>query len=307
MPLCRLSDVSLSYMWLGEDRTPDPSPVVLVHGLGASFGFWYPAVAPILAQNRRVLLFDLRGHGRSSIAPTGYTLDRLADDLSRLFDALDIGASHVVGHSFGAAVALQFAVRNRALIKSLTIVDSRIRALQPQAASAGWRAGLRYRDVLAKFDVDFDPDSGEFGVDLLTKMAQLRLHRPETMEELATLVPSPFVGVRGKVAAERWLNLITATSASSDIMAPDPVAADDIARLELPVLLVYGEHSHAMTSATEFLKLCGSAQLVIVHGAGHFFPLTRPNALLEPLQHFLDALGRADYDARRKPMLTFDA
>lgn len=292
MPLCRTRDADLSYLWLGAAAHPDRDPVVLIHGLGASLAFWYPRIAPTLAQSRSVLLFDLRGHGRSGMTPSGYTPLNLAADLAALLEALGISRAHLVGHSFGGSVGLAFAMQNPAFVTTLTVVDARIRALQPKADPTGWNAGEGQRELLHRLGADGDVVSGAVGVDLLTKLAQARLRQPDGMQRFGRLTPSPFSGVVGKAAALRWLKLVSSTTISSDVAAPETTAVDDFSRCGFPVLLVYGAFSHAMRSAAAFKEAYAGVRLEIVPNAGHFFPLTRPDALVLPLQRFLDRSAR---------------
>src|SRR5262245_10831271 len=109
----------------------DGEPLVLTHGLGSNQAFWYFRIAPRLAARYRVTLYDLRGHGGSEGPDSGYTTRDLAGDLEALMDALGIASVHLVGHSFGGAVSLHFAALHPGRVRSLTLVDSRLHALQP--------------------------------------------------------------------------------------------------------------------------------------------------------------------------------
>lgn len=89
MPTACLKTVDLHYLQLGEQNSQNsfPSDLVMVHGLAASLGFW-SYTASVLAQTNRVTLFDLRGHGRSSMPQSGYTPRQMAEDLKELLDYL---------------------------------------------------------------------------------------------------------------------------------------------------------------------------------------------------------------------------
>jgi len=97
----------------GLDSTPDGGgigePVLLVHGINMSRDVWTDVVE-ILARKRRVVSFDLRGHGL--LGKTGpFTVDAYADDALAVLDALGITKAHVVGTSFGGSTASALAVR----------------------------------------------------------------------------------------------------------------------------------------------------------------------------------------------------
>jgi 3-oxoadipate enol-lactonase len=85
---------------------PVSAPVVaLVNSLGMDLHMWEPQV-PRLAERFRVLRFDTRGHGRSEVPPSPYTLPQLGGDLVALFNTLGIPQAHICGLSLGGMVAL---------------------------------------------------------------------------------------------------------------------------------------------------------------------------------------------------------
>ncbi len=97
----------------GLDTTPTGGgigePVLLVHGINMSRDVWTDVIE-ILGHSRRVISFDLRGHGQSG--KTGpFTVDAYTDDALAVLDALGIARAHVVGTSFGGSVASALAVR----------------------------------------------------------------------------------------------------------------------------------------------------------------------------------------------------
>jgi 3-oxoadipate enol-lactonase len=81
-------------------------PLLLVHGLMVT-GEMFEPVIEHFASRHRVIVPDLRGHGRSRELPSPYTAAQLASDLSRLLDHLGIDSSAVFGYSQGGAIAQQ--------------------------------------------------------------------------------------------------------------------------------------------------------------------------------------------------------
>jgi 3-oxoadipate enol-lactonase len=84
-------------------------PVVLVHGINMSRDVW-TEVADILSGMRRVISFDLRGHGQSD-KDGPFTADDYADDALAVMDARGIDRAHIVGTSFGGSTAATMAVK----------------------------------------------------------------------------------------------------------------------------------------------------------------------------------------------------
>lgn len=86
------------------------APVVLCHGLAAQALQFADDAAFLASKGHRVLVPDLRGHGRSgapAIEPQNFTITRLAADLGEMLDDADAGPVHWVGNSLGGIVALE--------------------------------------------------------------------------------------------------------------------------------------------------------------------------------------------------------
>ena len=84
-------------------------PLLLVHGLMVT-GEMFEPVIEHFATRHRVIVPDLRGHGRSRGLPPPYTAAQLASDLARLLDHLGIDSTAVLGYSQGGAIAQQLVI-----------------------------------------------------------------------------------------------------------------------------------------------------------------------------------------------------
>jgi len=102
MPILTLDDVALHYRIDGNDFAP---PLLLSNSLGTNFEMWSPQV-DLLAANFRVIRYDTRGHGASSVPPGPYTLGQLGHDVLALLDHLQIARTHFVGLSMGGLTGL---------------------------------------------------------------------------------------------------------------------------------------------------------------------------------------------------------
>jgi pimeloyl-ACP methyl ester carboxylesterase len=83
--------------------------VVLIHGVGMNQSVWMPQIEALTARYR-VIAYDMLGHGESALPTAAPSLREYAEQLERLLDALSVEHAHVVGHSMGALVALEFAL-----------------------------------------------------------------------------------------------------------------------------------------------------------------------------------------------------
>ena len=101
----------------------DGEPVVFVHGNVSSSLVWHEQLAT-LPEGLRGVAVDLRGYGDSERKPVDATrgVRDWSEDLRALVEALDLGALHLVAHSMGAGVVLQYAIDFPADVRSLTLV-----------------------------------------------------------------------------------------------------------------------------------------------------------------------------------------
>jgi len=97
-------------------------PLVLLHGLASNSLIW-KLVAPLLARRFRVLALDQRGHGPSDKPDDGYDFQSITGDLQAFIEALSLERPALVGHSWGANVALQFAAERPDAVSWLALVD----------------------------------------------------------------------------------------------------------------------------------------------------------------------------------------
>lgn len=285
MPIVHLPEVDLHYLQVATGTAPARGEVVMIHGLAASLAFWYLRLAPALADDYRVTLFDLRGHGRSAMPTKGYSPAAMAADLCGLLDRLGIGCAHVVAHSFGGLIALHFARLHPERVRSLTLLDVRVPALQGgrKLHQRGYVA--RIRALAERLGLPHDEHDPNFGFRLLEEMARWQLRAPERAARLFAGL-SPFHGRSGTAAARHWLKLLEQTEARHEL-ASDKLTADKLAPLTVPTLALYGEHSQALPSGEALHELWPHARFAVVPGAGHFFPASRPEVVMEALGGFL--------------------
>ncbi len=106
----------------GRMQSDDEIPIVMLHGLGTTADAWR-LVAPYLSADHQVIAFDQRGHGQSDAPENGYDLMTLAEDAVHAMAALGLGQVTLVGHGWGARIALVLAAHHSALVSHLILVD----------------------------------------------------------------------------------------------------------------------------------------------------------------------------------------
>lgn len=97
--------------------------VVLSNSLGTNFAMWEDQL-PVITQRFRVLRYDQRGHGASSVTPGPYTIPQLGRDVLGLLDALKIERAHFCGLSMGGATGMWLGVNAADRIDRLILANT---------------------------------------------------------------------------------------------------------------------------------------------------------------------------------------
>ena len=117
MPFTQTPSLNIHYELGGTGN----DVLVLLHGNFASWRWWRPVLERLPA-NYRAYAPDLRGCGDTDQPTDGYNIQQLADDLYAFVTALELRPFHLVGHSLGGAVALQFALDHPEYIETTLLV-----------------------------------------------------------------------------------------------------------------------------------------------------------------------------------------
>lgn len=121
--------------WSPAEPRPRVPPILLLHGLASAARIW-DFVAPLLAaQGYTVTALDQRGHGESDKPQTGYDFATMLADVDATMQALGIERPVLVGHSWGAMVALQYAATYPERVTAIVAVDGATFQLSQRA---GW-------------------------------------------------------------------------------------------------------------------------------------------------------------------------
>jgi len=193
--------------------------VVMLHGMVMdNLSSLYYTLANPVALHHEVVLYDLRGHGRSERPPTGYTVDDAVADLLALLDVLEITHPVVLlGNSFGGTVALAFAIAHPDRVAGLVLVEAHF-------AVEGWGHHMAGSLALAAFGLD------EAGVkDWLEEQGGRKLNRMAKNAEA----------------------LIYDTTMLADLEAVEPVPTAALRSMQVPTLALYGEHSDILDRARD--------------------------------------------------------
>jgi pimeloyl-ACP methyl ester carboxylesterase len=277
--LATTSEVKLNYMQLGSGEN-----LVLIHGLGANLSFWYFGSARLLARTHNLLMYDLRGHGRSSMPREGYGLPQMVRDLVELLDFLQVDRADIAGHSFGGRVAMAFAALHPDRVRNLIVADTQIGALQPPVRLSEWSHWGRWKAELeARGLQDLPSDESFISHKLLARFSQAHCNIANQGRARISLRTRDM----GEKGLERWQELMTYTSAGRDFEDESLLVPSILETISAPTLLAFGKFSHCLPTADRLLDCLPNARLIIIPGAGHFFPIVKPAFFVRVIEAFL--------------------
>lgn len=255
MPMVAISNTRLHYWERGE------GPVaLLVHGFPLDATMWLEQTA-LLAGVRRCVAVDLRGFGRSDpVLDEVLTMERHADDLEALLDALDVESVDLVGLSMGGYVALAFAQLHPSRLRTLALVDTRSDADGEEA-----RAG---RDEVARRVLTHGRS------DLADRM------------EAALLGAGALPPVRGRIRTMIEGIRFETVLAALEGMKQRPDRTSILGRITVPVAVITGAQD-AITppdAARAMAAVIPGAVYTEIPGAGHIAPMEAPGAVANALR-----------------------
>lgn len=231
---------------LPPDGAPHGAPVVVfVHGiLTDSLASYYFTMGPAFAEaGFDVIMYDLRGHGRSERPVTGYQLERFVADLAGLLDELDVRSPvHLVGNSFGGTVAFGFAAAHPERVRSLAMIEG-------EPATAAWAVKMA---------------------------ANLR----RATEQLVLAEALDWITQRYDAHTARLAKgaakLLHSTTLGTDIPQSQVLTEPQIAALPSPVLAIYGGLSDLAEQAPWLAANLAECRTVVVPEQEHSVLIERP-------------------------------
>lgn len=239
-----------------RDEGDGDTPLLLIHGTPLDLAAWNPLVPLLTAEGRRVIRYDLRGHGSAAGCHVPATFAELALDAVALLDALGVGRAHVVGHSFGGEIAQEVAIDHPDRVAGLVVVCSRTSPFPPFAAAA---------DAI---------DAG--GAEAVDRQAMERWFTSEALAD-----EGPGVAYARDALARSHPD---AMAAAFRLIA-DFDASSEIASFTGPASWIAAERDlvgtpEEMGAAAD---LCANGHLEVVPGVGHMLPVEAPALLAASL------------------------
>ncbi|MDU8927278.1 alpha/beta hydrolase [Alisedimentitalea sp. MJ-SS2] len=247
---------------------------LLIHCSLAHSGAW-KGVAGLLADQLHMRAFDLPGHGRSDDWPGDVDVQELATAMAADLVGSE-GPMDIIGHSFGATVALRLAIEHPAMVRSLVLIESvmvaaaladdEVGASQHLADMAG------YADAVARGD----------------REAAAR----EFMKEWGDGTPWEKLPEAQKAFLVNRIHLIEANDETVMKDQPRILARKLIEQVKVPVLLIRGAQSSPIVAPIHaaIYRRLPQAHSLSIEGAGHMVPMSHPEAVAREIAGFLEAV-----------------
>lgn len=214
--------------------------VILIHGLlVGSLAMWYFTAAPVLSESCRVIMYDLRSHGKSEKIANGFDIPSMVRDLEAVVDYFQLNTVSIVGHSFGGIVALNYALKHPESIHKLGIIDSPLP---------------------------------------LSDMAEMNLFMKQSPAEMVHSLPEWLQALvcSGKRQAMKLMQsleyLAFRSTLFSDLQNEPDLENELLNSLNIPTLLLYGKRSLCINSGLRLSREIPDSSFITMSG-GHYLPM----------------------------------
>ena len=256
------ADIQIAYDDVGSGL-----PLVLLHPFPLDRGYWAPQLGSLVSRCRCIAP-DARGFGETTLAPP-FTMDRYADDVVCLLDALEIDRAVIGGLSMGGYIALALWRRHPTRVRALVLADTRAGADSDEGRA-------KRRDLIELALAKGNDAVAEAQLPGLIGKRTREKH-PAVAEVLRRMVERASVGgITGALEA----------------MMARPDSTSILPTITVPTLLIAGDED-VLTPPKEARAMHDAiprSRIEIIAGAGHASSFERAAAFNHILGEFLDSL-----------------
>jgi 3-oxoadipate enol-lactonase len=251
-----VNGTSISYYDEGQGE-----PLVLLHGFCGSKDYW-TKVIPLLAEDFRVIAFDLPGHGGSGLPEGEPSIEKMAEAIKGALDEIELDKVSLFGHSLGGYVTLAFAEEYGDKLKSYALIHS--------TASPDTEEGKKGRDVAAG---KIDKEGMESFIDGLVP----KLFAPGEKHPVEIQLAKE-IGYRTSADGAK---------AALQVMKQRGDRIHVLESTKLPVLIIAGDQDQIIPPDKSFAVKGPAIEQVTINGAGHMSMYEAPEELADSIKTFM--------------------
>jgi non-heme chloroperoxidase len=239
---------------------PDGTPILFIHGWSQNHLCWAKQYESVLADEFRLVAYDLRGHGMSEapLEPEHYTDGNLwADDVAAIIDALGLDRTALVGWSYGSFVICDYIrAHGQDRIAAINFVEG---AVKLSETAFGTLIGPGFLDHFVGATAD----------DLPTNIA--------TMRSFVKVCASKPLAAEDFETALSW-NIAVPAQIRANLAAREIDCDDVLGALEVPLLVTQGRADTVVlpAMAEHVLAICPTAEASWYDGIGHLPHMEEP-------------------------------
>lgn len=257
MPFCNIDNISLYYEDYG---TSDQVPLIFLHGVMASSQIWIPQVDHF-KDKRRIVIFDLRGHGQSDKPHEKYSINQFSDDLYSFMNSLKIEKAIIAGYSMGGMTALRFILDHPEMVEKLILLDT--------TPKSSYSFGRRLVFLVSQLAMSIAYES--FMKYYISSVFRRDCPKSEIEKALERVLKNPKHVVRSCFSTIKDFDVLS-----------------ELGNIQVPTLIIHGGQSfNPLEQARDMKKHIPNAELVVVEGAGHAMTSETPEAICEAVEQFI--------------------
>ncbi|MFK2876692.1 alpha/beta fold hydrolase [Rhodanobacter hydrolyticus] len=275
--------VDVAHARLHVEQAGAGEAVAMLHGFLVDSGQWDHEFAA-LSRDRRVVRYDARGFGRSTVEPGAYAHH---EDLAAVLDACGVRRAALLACSGGAATALDFALAHPERVSAMVFVGA---GYWGQFASTT-PAARAFLQALGSYDAAGMIDSS------LRAFTDGPRRRPEDVDAVVRRRTREMTAHNFQRASNYWRR------AALDQREPQPSALERLHEIAAPTLLISGTEDQPEAVALSERMAAGIpvAQFLLLQGAGHHANMEAPDAVLAETRRWLAKYAAGNASAQAIP------
>lgn len=239
-----------------------PREIILLHGLGATSGFWLPLISNLDKSKYRFTLFDIKGHGKSSFVNLSLRPSQIGLEIVNAIIQTGIKRYDIICHSFGGRIGLNILLNSDTpFLDKLFILDTYWPEFQARPTGNELQDKLNISFDLKQTDQTLTPSS----------IWQILVYNPSISKPRKSKRLSN---------AETWKRLVEDNNSRSNLdeEIDEHIDIESLKSLGDKLMMIYGEKSIFLPSGISSSKYLGISYELLLD-SGHFFPRSHPESL----------------------------